>query len=405
MSVSKRADEIPSFIVMDVLERAKALEAAGREIIHLEIGEPDFDTPGVISEAAAEAMAGGQTHYTHSLGIPELREAIADHYEKQYGVTVHPERVLVTAGTSTAMLLLFFPLLEEGREIILSDPHYACYDNFVTFAGGRPVRVPLREEDGFCFHASDIRAAMGPETRGIFINSPSNPTGQIMTGEDLEAVAEMAPGKPGGAFVISYEIYHGLVYEGKERSILEFTDNAFVLDGFSKRYAMCGWRLGYLIAPADFIRPLQKMHQNFAICAPSVSQWAGVAALKYAWPEVERMRGIYDTRRRRLVEGLRNLGFDIPVEPGGAFYIFTGCSHLDPDDYRLAFDILEKAGVAVAPGRDFGPGGRGFLRFSYCNSLENIEQALVRLGEYLSRYHTQASGREAKGLFPSTGRS
>ncbi|HMA66332.1 MAG TPA: aminotransferase class I/II-fold pyridoxal phosphate-dependent enzyme, partial [Desulfosalsimonadaceae bacterium] len=219
---------------------------------------------------------------------------------------------------------------------------------------------------------------------------PSNPTGQVMSPETLSAIADMAPGHPGGACVISDEIYHGLVYEGREHSILEYTDNAFVLDGFSKRYAMCGWRLGYLIAPANYVRPLQKMHQNFAICAPSVSQWAGVAALRHAWPEVERMRGLYNARRRRLIDGLKRLGFAIPVEPKGAFYLFTSCAHLDPDDYRLAFDILEETGVAVTPGRDFGPGGHGFLRFSYCNSIENIDRGLERLGDYLSRHYPGA---------------
>ncbi|MGM0788193.1 MAG: pyridoxal phosphate-dependent aminotransferase [Thermodesulfobacteriota bacterium] len=390
MGVSNRASRIEPFIVMDVLERAQELAASGREIIHLEVGEPDFATPGVINEAAARAMEDGLTHYTHSLGIMELREAIAQHYADRYGVEVDPARVVVTGGTSMAMLLLFSALLEKGREVILSDPHYACYDNFINFVGGVPVRLPVRAEEGFEFRTEEISAAMGSKTRGIFINSPSNPTGQVMSADMLEAVADMAPGRPGGPYVISDEIYHGLVYEGAEHSILEYTDNAFVLDGFSKRYAMCGWRLGYLIAPANYVRPLQKMHQNFSICAPSVSQWAGVAALKHAWPEVERMRGIYDTRRRRLIDGLKNLGFEIPVEPAGAFYVFTSCAHLDPDDYRLAFHILEESGVAVTPGRDFGPGGHGFLRFSYCNSLENIDTAIERLGSYLDRYYPAA---------------
>ncbi len=391
MSVSDRAKEIPSFIVMDVLERAQELAASGREIIHLEIGEPDFDTPEVIVEAAIRAMADGHTHYTHSLGIRELREAVADHYALRYGAAVDPARVLVTAGTSSAMLLLFSALLESGQEIVIPDPHYACYDNFIAFVGGVPIRVPVRAEEGFQFRPDEISAAISPNTKGIFINSPSNPTGQVMPPDILEAIADMAPGRQGGPYVISDEIYHGLVYEGREHSILEYTDNAFVLDGFSKRYAMCGWRLGYLIAPPHYVRPLQKMHQNFAICAPSVSQWAGVAALRHAWPDVERMRCVYDTRRQRLIQGLKDLGFDIPVSPKGAFYVFTSCAHLDPDDYKLAFDILEETGVAVAPGRDFGPGGYGFLRFSYCNSMENIEQALGRLGDYLARCYPGAA--------------
>ena len=387
MGVSSRAGKIPAFIVMDVLERAQELAASGREILHLEVGEPDFATPSVINEAAIKAMADGHTHYTHSLGIRELRQEISAYYARRYNVEVDPARVLVTAGTSPAMLLLFSALLEKGQQVILSDPHYACYDNFIEFVGGTPVRLPVRAEEGFQFRTEEIKAAMGPATKGIFINSPSNPTGQVMTGDMLAAIADLAPGHPGGPYVISDEIYHGLVYEGQEHSILEYTDNAFVLDGFSKRYAMCGWRLGYVIVPPHYVRPLQKMPQNFAICAPSVSQWAGVAALRHAWPEVERMREIYGTRRRRLINGLRNLGFDIPVEPAGAFYIFTSCAHLDADDYRLAFDILEQTGVAVTPGRDFGPGGHGFLRFSYCNSLENIEAALKRLEGYLAAHY------------------
>lgn len=375
---------------MDVLERAQELDASGREIIHLEVGEPDFDTPAVIKEAASAAMADGHTHYTHSLGITELREAVSQHYAERYGLDVNPDRVLVTAGTSTAMLLLFTALLESGTEIIISDPHYACYDNFITFAGGIPVRVPVRAEEGFELRPEEVKKNISPATRAIFINSPSNPTGQLLGPDILLPLAELAPGGPGEPCIISDEIYHGLVYEGQEHSILEYTDNAFVLDGFSKRYAMCGWRLGYLIAPARYMRTLQKMHQNFAICAPSISQWAGVAALKHAWPEVENMRQVYDTRRRRMTDGLRKLGFKIPVEPKGAFYIFTSCAHLDPNDYRLAFDILEKTGVAVTPGRDFGPGGTGFLRFSYCNSLENIEKALQRLGRYLETYYPDA---------------
>ncbi|MBU1276978.1 MAG: pyridoxal phosphate-dependent aminotransferase [Proteobacteria bacterium] len=388
MGVSERAKQIPPFIVMDVLERAQELAASGRDIIHLEVGEPDFETPAVITEAAIKAITDGHTHYTHSMGLRELREAIAQHYARRYGVEVDPGRVLVTSGTSTAMLLLFSALLEQGQEVIISDPHYACYDNFISFVGGVPVRVPVREAEGFQFRPAEIAAAMGPRTKAVFINSPCNPTGQVAPPELLAAIAEMVPGAPGGPYLISDEIYHGLVYEGEaEHTILEYSDNAFVLDGFSKRYAMCGWRLGYVIAPANYVRPLQKMHQNFAICAPSVSQWAGVAALNHAWPEVERMRAVYDTRRRRLIAGLRELGFSIPVEPKGAFYILTSCGHLDPDDYKLAFHLLEQAGVAVAPGCDFGPGGRGFLRFSYCNSLENIERALVRLREYLERFY------------------
>jgi len=389
MGISKRAIDIPPFIVMDVLERAQELQAQGRSIIHLEVGEPDFDTPEPIKQAAAQALSQGQTHYTHSLGIKPLRQAIADHYRARYGVEVDPERVLVTSGTSPGMLLMFAALLEAGDEIILSDPCYACYPNFVSFCGGKPVYVPVAEDDAFQYRPEEIQKRLGPRTKAVVINSPANPTGQLLTAERMAAIAALAPGQSGPPYVISDEIYHGLTYEGEEHTILEYTDSAFVLGGFSKLYAMTGWRLGYLIVPPHYLRPLQKMHQNFAICAPSMAQWAGIAALTQCQKEVDRMVGRYNARRMHIVDGLRKLGFSIPVTPQGAFYLLTSCAHLDPDDYRLAFDILEKAGVAVTPGRDFGPGGHGFLRFSYCNSLENISEGLRRLEYYLKEVYSR----------------
>ena len=386
MGVSRRARDIPPFIVMDVLERAQELERAGRSIVHLEVGEPDFDTPRCIKEAALRALEENQTHYTHSLGLIELRRAIAEHYRRRYGVEVDPGRILVTCGTSPAMLLLFMALLEPDQEVIVSDPGYACYTNFIQFVGGRAVLVPVREEDGFQYRPEEIAARLGPRTKAVLINSPANPTGQLLSPERMAAIAELAPGTHGPPYVVSDEIYHGLVYQGREHSILEYTDRAFVLGGFSKLYAMTGWRLGYLIMPPQYVRPLQKMHQNFAICAPSIAQWAGVAALSdpRAAQAVEEMRRRYDARRRLMVEGLRQLGLGIRVTPNGAFYVLARCDHIDPDEYRLAFDILEKAGVACTPGRDFGPGGRGYLRFSYANNRANIAEGLRRLKDYLA---------------------
>jgi len=385
MGVTRRAQEIPPFIVMDVLERAQELEAQGRSIIHLEVGEPDFDTPRCVKEAACRALDDNHTHYTHSLGLLPLREAIAADYAKRYGVEVDPARVLVTAGTSPAMLLMFSALLEEGEEVILSDPGYACYANFISFVGGTPALVPVSGDDAFQYRPEEIARRIGPKTKAVMINSPANPTGQLLSPQRMAAIAELAPGSGGPPYVISDEIYHGLAYEEAEHSILEYTPDAFVLNGFSKIYAMTGWRLGYMIVPQRYLRPLQKMHQNFAICAPSVAQWAGLAALTdpRAAGDVERMRQRYNARRLRLVEGLRELGLGIKVAPTAAFYVLARADHVDPDDYSLAFDILEKAGVAVTPGRDFGPGGHGYLRFSYANSLANIEEGLKRLGRYL----------------------
>jgi aspartate/methionine/tyrosine aminotransferase len=376
--VSRRAQEITPFLVMDILERAQELERQGVPVIHLEVGQPDWDTPQVVKEAAFAAMQRGETQYTHSMGLLELREAICRHYQETYGVTLTPDRIIVTSGTSPAMLLILAALLDPGDEIVLTDPHYACYPNFVRLVDAVPRYVKIRAEDGFQVHHEDIGKQLRPQTKALLINSPANPTGTVLTRDHLQEIAELGP------YVISDEIYHGLVYEGREHSILEFTDNAFVINGFSKAYAMTGWRLGYLIAPQEFMRPLQKLMQNFFISANGFVQRAGIAALTQAGDEVERMRRTYDERRRVLVNGLKKLGFAIPVEPTGAFYVFVNAHHLSNDSYQLAFDILEKAHVGVTPGVDFGSGGEGFLRFSYASSLDNITLALERLEAYLA---------------------
>ena len=377
--IARRAKEIKPFIVMDVLERAHAMECEGIHVIHLEVGEPDFDTPQCVKDAACQALEEGHTHYTHSLGNLKLREAICEHYFERYGVTVHPDQIVITSGTSPAMFLIFSALLEEGDEVIISDPHYACYPNFIRFVQGVPVMVPVYEEDGFQYRPEAIKEKITNRTKAIFINSPSNPTGNLLSESRMRAIAEFSP------YIISDEIYHGLVYEGQEHSILEFTDHAFVLNGFSKLYAMTGLRLGYLIAPQPFIRPIQKIQQNFFISANSVVQIAGIAALKEAGEDVARMKRIYNERRRFMVKRLKELGFGITVEPTGAFYVFANARHISisRDSYKLAFDILEKAHVGVAPGIDFGENGEGYLRFSYANSMENIVEGLDRIERYL----------------------
>ena len=377
--IAKRAQEIAPFLAMEVLERAVEMERRGDHIIHLEVGEPDFSTPACIQEAAARAVKEGKTGYTHSLGILPLREAIAEHYHAKYGVQVSPEQILVTAGTSPAMWLLFSAILEAGDQVVLSNPHYACYPNIVRFCGGEPVTVDVLEEDGFQLRAEAVTATLTPRTKAIFINSPANPTGTLLTAERMAALANLGP------LVVSDEIYHGLVYAGREHSILEFTDRAVVFNGFSKAYAMTGWRLGYAIVPPELIRPLQKMHQNFFISANAFVQAAGVAALREAQPDVVRMRAIYDERRRSIIAGLRRLGFGIATEPTGAFYVLANAKRFTTDSYAFAFEILERAKVGVTPGIDFGSNGEGYIRFSYANSLENIAEALRRLEAFLSR--------------------
>lgn len=375
--ISKKAKEITPFIVMEVLEKAAEMEKREIHIIHLEVGEPDFDVPACISKAVDNAFKEGRTHYTHSLGDPDLREAISNRYLLKYGVTVSPEQIIVTSGSSPAILLTLGVLCDHGDEIILSDPGYACYENFIKFIGAKAVKIPVFEEDGFQYRPQEIKKQISEKTRGIIINSPMNPTGNLLSPEVMQELTKFK------APIISDEIYHGLVYEGRAHSILEYSEHAFVLNGFSKLFAMTGLRLGYVIAPKEYVRTMQKLQQNLFICASSIAQRAGIAALKYAGDEVAIMKETYNKRRKYLIKRLQELGFKIKIQPTGAFYVFVNAKHLSNDSYKLAFDILEKAHVGVTPGIDFGENGEGFLRFSYANSIENIEEGMNRLQKYL----------------------
>ncbi len=378
--VSRRAQAIRPFVVMDIVARAKQLAANGTDVVRLEIGDPDFATPEVITRAAEKAMEAGDTGYTQSAGLPDLRHAVAADYKRSYGVTVDPEDIVVTQGTSPAMLLLFGSLLDPGDEVIISDPCYPAYPNYISFLGGVPVPVRVRAEEGFRFRIDEVRAAMTPRTRAIMINSPANPMGTVLGPEDLQALADLA--EETGIYIASDEIYHGLQFDGPSHSILEYTDRAFVLNGFSKAYAMTGWRLGYLIAPRMFVRPAEKIQQNFFLCANHFVQVAGTAALLHAQDDVARMRAVYDERRRYLVPALREIGLKIATEPTGAFYVFADASQWGADSLALSERILDEAAVAVAPGIDFGPGGEGFLRFSYAASLERLHEGVARLAHW-----------------------
>lgn len=378
--ISNRAGLIRPFIVMDVVARARELEAQGRDIVHMEIGDPDFPTPQVIVDAAEAAMDAGDTGYTQSLGLPDLREAIGVRMQADYGVTVDPENIVVTQGTSPAMLLLFGSVLDPGDEVVMADPCYPAYPNYVSFLGGVPVSVPVRAEDGFRYRIEEVERAITSRTRVIMLNSPSNPTGGVLGPEDLSALAALA--ERHGLWLASDEIYHGLQFEGREHTILEYTDRAFVLNGFSKAYAMTGWRLGYLIAPPQFVRPAEKIQQNFFLCANHFVQVAGTTALLHAQEDVARMRAIYDERRRYLVPALRDIGLSVATEPLGAFYVFADAREWSGDSVALAGRLLEEAGVAAAPGVDFGQGGEGFLRLSYATSLERLREGVARLGEW-----------------------
>lgn len=381
--VSARAQAIRPFVVMDLVARAKELEAQGRDVVRLEIGDPDFPTPDVITRAAEAAMQEGSTHYTQSLGLPDLRCALQDRYRDHYGVAVDPDDIVVTQGTSPAMLLLFGALLDPGDEVIISDPCYPAYPNYISFLGGVPVRVRARAEDGFRMRIEEIEAAVTPRTRCVMINSPSNPTGSVLPPEDLAALGALA--ERHGLFIASDEIYHGLDFTGEDHTILEYTDRAFVLNGFSKLYAMTGWRLGYLVAPRDFVRPAEVIQQNFFLCANHFVQAAGTVALTQAGPDVERMRALYDERRRYLVPALRGIGLRVDHEPTAAFYVFADASEWSGDSLALTYRLIEEAGVSAAPGVDFGPGGEGFLRFSYATSLDRLREGVARLGAWAER--------------------
>jgi (5-formylfuran-3-yl)methyl phosphate transaminase len=376
--IAKRAGAIAPFLAVEVFQRAQELERQGADIIHLEFGEPDFDTPPVIREAAEKALKDGRTRYAHSLGLVPLREAIAERYLARYGVTVSPEQVLVTAGTSPAMLLLFSTLLDPGDHVLLTDPHYAVYPNLIRYPGGEPIFAATFEAEGFQCRTDELAALVTPRTKAALVNSPANPTGAVMPAERLRAVGGLGP------WAISDEIYHGLTYEGEEHTILEYTDHAFVLNGFSKAYAMTGWRLGYLIAPREFMRPLQTAHGNFFISTNEFVQWAALAALREASEDAERFRRIFDERRHAMVAGLRRIGLGVAVPPTGAFYVLANAQRFGAESKALAFDILEHAHVGVTPGVDFGRRAEGFLRFSYANSLERIEEAIERIGRYLA---------------------
>jgi len=374
-----RVEDVSPFIVMDVLEKAQEMEARGEHVIHLEIGEPDFDTPEPVKETAIKAMQAGDTHYTHSMGKLELREAIASHYKKKYGVVFSPDQVIVTSGTSPGLLLIFSVLLERGDEVILPDPHYACYPNYIRFLEGVPVYVPVREEDGFKYRSREVMNRITSRTRAMMVNSPANPTGAVTTAKEFEALAKLGP------YIVSDEVYSGLSYEGQEHSILEYTDQAFVINGFSKIYAMTGWRLGYLIAPKAFIRPMQKLQQNLFICASSFAQEAALTALSECDTQVAEMVQTYNRRRLYLLERLKAMGIAPEVAPTGAFYMLANMKSYAQDSYSLAFEILEKARVALTPGIDFGDNCEGYLRISYANSLENIKVGMDRLEQYLEQ--------------------
>lgn len=377
MNPSKTAHNIQPFLVMDVMEKANSLAASGRDVIHLEVGEPDFDTPECIRIAAANAMHQGRTHYTDSLGIPELRSALKEHYLKIYGVTIDEECIVVTAGSSPALLMAISSLVDAGDEVMMTDPYYACYPNFVKVLGARPRLIRTGSSDGFQLDPAKVKKNITGSTKALIINSPANPTGVCLDAGHMKALGNLP------IPIISDEIYHGLVYTGEQHSMLEFTDNAIIINGFSKAYAMTGWRLGWAVFPRSLIRTAQKLQQNLMICAPSIAQWGGVAALTRADADVRNMHRIFADRRKVMLAEMNKHGFNVEVEPNGAFYVLVNMGRYTRDSRSFAMEILEHTGVGVTPGIDFGPGAEGYIRFSYANSEKNIVEGISRVAAYL----------------------
>jgi len=373
MHLPPRTQLVKPFLAMQVLEEGERLRREGIDVIHLSVGEPDFPTPACVVEAAEAALREGRTHYTHSLGDPDLREAIAEHYQSRYLVSVDPGQIVVTSGSSPALLLALAAIVDRGSEVLVPDPGYPCYPNMALFLDARVRRFPLEAAEGFTYQVDRVRERVGRETAAVMINSPANPTGAVLDREKLRALADLP------AWIIADETYHDLEYGEPSPTMLEFTDHCFVVNTFSKRYAMTGWRLGWLVAPKQFVAPIQNMQQNLFICAAAFAQRAGIAALRQAGPEVERMRAEYDRRRQYIVPRLCQLGLEVPVAPQGAYYVLADARRLGRESLALSRRILERARVTVTPGVDFGPGGEGFLRFSYATSLEQIEEALDRI--------------------------
>ena len=382
--IAQRMAEIEPFHVMELLARARELEAQGRSIVHMEIGEPDFPTPAPVVRAGIQALEKGEVHYTPAQGLPQLREAIAAFYQSRYAVQVPASRIIVTTGSSAALMLACAALVDPGDEVLLADPGYPANRHFVRVVDGVPRAVPVTAADDYQLAPAHLERAWGGRTVAAIVASPSNPTGTLVSTERLSAMADIA-GERGGTLVVD-EIYHGLVYEGDYTTALSFSENLFVINSFSKYFQMTGWRLGWMVAPQEYVREIDKLAQNLYLAPPTVAQHAAFAAFE---PEtlaiLESRVQEFRLRRDYLVPALRKLGFEIPVMPQGAFYVYAGCGRLTKDSFAFARDLLEQAGVAVTPGIDFGANApERHVRFAYTSSIERLQDGVARIAKFLT---------------------
>ena len=387
--LAARVSEIAPFHVMEVQTAARALEAAGRSVVHMEIGEPDFPTPGPVLDAARVALDHGGIYYTSALGLPELRAAIARHYRDHYGVDVSPDRVIVTAGSSAALLLVTALVVNRDDQILMADPGYPCNRHFVRTLEGEPVAVPVGADTRYQLTADLVARRWGPRTRGVLIATPSNPTGTTVERDELARIADVVAERAGRLVVD--EIYLGLSYDlapgARPSSALSLSDDLFVISSFSKYFNMTGWRLGWVVAPERHVRDLEKLAQNLYISPPTLSQHAALACFEPATIDIlESRRDEFRARRDLLVPALRELGFGIPVMPTGGFFVYADTSKLAADSRAFCRDVLEHAGVAITPGIDFGTHRASeHVRFAYTIARAKIEDGIDRLAHHLGK--------------------
>lgn len=382
-AVAKRMSDIRSFYVMDLLARARALEAQGRSIIHMEVGEPDFETPEPITQAGIDALKAGKTHYTPAAGLPELRERLAQFYRDHLGVTVSAERIIITPGASGALQLALGVTINPGEQVMLADPGYPCNRHFVRMFEGEAQSLPVGSDTAYQLTAEMVRQHWSPSTKAVMLASPSNPTGTVIERDEISAINAFVQ-QQSGVLMID-EIYGMLIYEQQPHSLLADAPDAFIINSFSKYFGMTGWRLGWVIVPEACVDAIDRLAQNIFLSAPTMAQHAALAAFE---PEtmgiLEARREEFRARRDYLLLALQQLGFEISTKPQGAFYLYADCSRFTDDSHAFVLDVLEKAGVAITPGCDFGDHRAGqHVRFAYTTSIENLREGIGRLAGYL----------------------
>ena len=385
MRLAQRMSQLGTESAFEVLSKALALEAGGRSVVHLEIGEPDFASPQHVVEAAEQALADGHTHYVPSPGIPPLREAVASHLHDAGRLRAAPEQVVVTPGAKPVMFFSMLALCEPGDEVIYPDPGFPMYASIASFTGATPVPLPLREENDFRVDVDELARLVTPRTKLLILNSPHNPCGSVLTAADVEGIARIAIDND--VVVLTDEVYSSLAYDADCPSVLDvegMPERTILLDGWSKTFAMTGWRLGYGVFPPELVEPVTRLVVNSVSCVPAFCQYAAIAALQGPWDFVDRMREEFRVRREVVVEGLNAIDGISCRRPGGAFYAFPNISALGMSAQQVADDLLEEAGVACLPGTAFGAAGEGFLRLSYANSVPNLQTALSAIEKYTS---------------------